>query len=364
MVFDAGGLTMEAGSPLTGVTWQGAAPPRTDYELEVEATRLAGSDFFCGLTFPVNDAHLTLVLGGWGGALTGLSSLNGQDAFENGTASYVNYETKRPYRARVRVDGERVRTYLAGKPLHDIDTGRRRPSLRVEVMASRPLGVASFDTRARISTLRLRRRQPVFSADFASPADLAQMEFSDRSAWEQGAAGKQSWLELKDASDYRPPHRSPHSLALVRNLEVEDFALTVRAQQTGREYGHRDLCLILAWRDAAHFAYVHLASQPDEHAHNLFLVDGAARRRLGEVRSKGVDWGSDLWHDIRLEKEGAGVRVFFDGALALDVVCSEPLPAGRVGLGSFDDTGRFSELRIFADAANEAGKPPAFSAGR
>jgi hypothetical protein len=160
VTIDDDGLVLGFGSPLTGVHWIGAALPTTDYELEVTAARLEGSDFFCGLTFPVNESHLTLILGGWGGSLTGLSSLNGMDAFENGTASYVNYETGRPYTARVRVEGARVRTWLGvvdGEPLHDIDTSRRVPSLRVEVLASRPLGITAYSTRARIHRLLFRR---------------------------------------------------------------------------------------------------------------------------------------------------------------------------------------------------------------
>ncbi len=346
--FNREGLLLEAGTPLTGVSWRGAELPTSDYELQVVATRLAGSDFFCGLTFPVNDSWLTLVLGGWGGSLTGLSSLNGLDASENGTASYVNYEAGRPYSARVRVDGTRLRTWLDGEPLHDIDTLRRAPSLRVEVLASRPLGLASYDTRAHISSLRLRPLVPVWSTDFNGGAAGACLEYSDSSAWKLDHDGDQAWLELAGASKYTPPFRSPHSIALVRDLVLDDFTFTVRALQTGREYGHRDLCLILAWRDPAHYAYVHLASQPDDHAHNLFLVDGAARRRLGVVGTRGVEWGTDVWHDLRLEKEGARVRVLFDGAVALEVDTGTALAPGRVGLGSFDDTGRFSAWRIYA----------------
>ena len=196
--------------------------------------------------------------------------------------------------------------------------------------------------------------QLCWMSDFASAKDIARLEFSDPDVWtwRAGSGGEPAFLELTGSSHYAPPHRSPHSLALLRDLVVGDFELEVRAQQTGREYGHRDLCLFLAWRDPSHFAYVHLASAPDEHAHNLFLVDGAARRRLGDVGEVGVAWGDGLTHDLRLEKSGARVRVFFDGEEVLDVDTGEPLPPGRVGVGSFDDTGRFARLRVRSNEAD------------
>ena len=51
--------------------------PRTDYEIRFETRRIEGFDFFCGLTFPVGEKYLTLVLGGWDGNVVGLSCLDG-----------------------------------------------------------------------------------------------------------------------------------------------------------------------------------------------------------------------------------------------------------------------------------------------
>ena len=76
---------LDFGSSMTGVTYQGKDLPRTDYEIRLEAQRIDGTDFFCGLTFPVHDAHLSLIVGGWGGSLVGLSSLDGKDASRNET---------------------------------------------------------------------------------------------------------------------------------------------------------------------------------------------------------------------------------------------------------------------------------------
>src|SRR4051812_49358944 len=72
-----GAILLPVGRPMTGITSVRRDLPTTDYELTYEAKRLTGRDFFAAATFPVGKSYLTLVNGGWGGNITGLSSLNG-----------------------------------------------------------------------------------------------------------------------------------------------------------------------------------------------------------------------------------------------------------------------------------------------
>lgn len=164
-------------------------------------------------------------------------------------------------------------------------------------------------------------------------------EFTDPAAWSVGSEE----LELHGKSDYRPPHRSPHSVALLREFEFEDFELRVRARSTSREYAHRDLVIVFAWRDPAHYAYAHLATQADQNAHHVMLVDGAPRRPVTDERTDGVAWG-DGWHDLRVVRRGESVEVFFDEERV--ITATVPPGPGRVGLGSFDDTGVFRDFTV------------------
>jgi len=152
-----GQLVFEMGTPMTGMHWTGGELPTTDYELEVTAARLMGTDFFCGLTFPVADSHATLILGGWGGSLTGLSCIDGNDASVNETTNFLSYELGREYTALVRVTPTHITTWLDGKELHTVALEGKRIELRTEVLPSRPLGFAAFLTRAGLRSLRLRR---------------------------------------------------------------------------------------------------------------------------------------------------------------------------------------------------------------
>ncbi|MCB9878221.1 MAG: DUF1080 domain-containing protein [Planctomycetes bacterium] len=152
-----GALWLDFGSPLTGVTAADpAALPGGDYELEVTAARVSGNDFFVGLTFPVGAAHLTLILGGWGGSVCGLSSLDGADAARNETRTLKAFEAGRDYTARLIVTADAVQVTLDGAPFLAADLRGRALSLRPEVELSRPLGLACFSTRSRVRALRWR----------------------------------------------------------------------------------------------------------------------------------------------------------------------------------------------------------------
>jgi Domain of Unknown Function (DUF1080) len=154
-----GALILEMGDPLTGVTWTGAVKTM-DYEIALQASRLAGSDFFCGLTFPVAESHCSLILGGWGGTTVGLSSLDGRDASENETTRELRFEDKRWYGVRLAVSRTHIRAWLDDQPIVDVATTGKRIGIRPEVELSRPLGIAAYRTRAGLRAIRLRPLSP------------------------------------------------------------------------------------------------------------------------------------------------------------------------------------------------------------
>ena len=58
-------ILLEMGDGCTGVTREGDFPGM-DYEVKLEAKKITGNDFFCGMTFPVGDSFCSLIVGGWG----------------------------------------------------------------------------------------------------------------------------------------------------------------------------------------------------------------------------------------------------------------------------------------------------------
>jgi hypothetical protein len=150
-----GTIQIGMGADLSGITWTEAFPKQS-YELALEAQRVDGSDFFCGLTFPVGDDPLSLIVGGWGGGVVGLSSIDGQDAARNDTTLFRAFETGRWYAVRVRVTPERIVCCLDEEGVIDQPLEGRKLSIRPEVTASLPLGIATYSTTARVRNIRWR----------------------------------------------------------------------------------------------------------------------------------------------------------------------------------------------------------------
>lgn len=149
-------VVVEAGGGLSGFHWTGEMP-KTNYEVALEAMKIKGSDFMCGLTFPVGDSHASLILGGWGGGVVGISSIDNQDASENETTRAMAFTTDRWYRVRVRVTPKKIEAWLDEKQIVDQEITDRRISLRAgEIFLSRPLGIATYETSAAFRAIRLR----------------------------------------------------------------------------------------------------------------------------------------------------------------------------------------------------------------
>lgn len=149
-------VVIDPGVDLSGISSTRTDWPTADYEVEFEAQRAQGSDFFVGLTFPVEKSHCSLILGGWGGGMCGLSSIDGMDASENETTSYEAFTNGQWYRIRVRVTKDRIQAWLDRKMLVDVETTDRRIDVRFEVEPSKPFGFATFQSMAKIRNARIR----------------------------------------------------------------------------------------------------------------------------------------------------------------------------------------------------------------
>jgi len=148
-------IRIERGSDLSGITWAGDVP-RQGYEVALEAQRVDGNDFFCGLTFAVGEHPCSLIVGGWGGGLVGLSSIDGEDAAHNATTLFRDFKNGRWYAIRVRVTPDRIACFIDDEQVVDQPLAGKTVSIRDEVAASQPLGVATYATTARVRNIRWR----------------------------------------------------------------------------------------------------------------------------------------------------------------------------------------------------------------
>ncbi len=147
---------------LTGVTWAGDREfPKSGYEIRFEAVRFDGNDFFAGITFPVGNSFCSWINGGWGGAVVGLSSLDGDDASENDTSTTRDFVKGRWYAFRLAVTEKRIQGWIDGVLVIDADITGRRIGLRPgENDLSTPLGFASYSTVAGLRKIEYRMLPP------------------------------------------------------------------------------------------------------------------------------------------------------------------------------------------------------------
>ena len=155
VVVEDGAIKIGMGADLSGITWSGDVPQQ-GYEMSLDAQRADGTDFFCGLTFPVGEDPCSFIVGGWGGGVVGLSSIDGEDAAHNATTSFKEFKTGRWYAIRVRVSPERIVCFIDNEQVVDQPLKDRKLSIRDEVSSSKPLGIATYATTALVKNIRWR----------------------------------------------------------------------------------------------------------------------------------------------------------------------------------------------------------------
>lgn len=156
-----GELRIGMGADLSSVNWTNGPLPKVNYEIEFDAMKVDGSDFFCGLTFPVRDSFCSLILGGWGGGVVGLSSLDGMDASENDTSRSLYFERNRWFHIRLRVLEESIQTWVDDKKIIDVVTKDRKIAMRPgDIERAVPLGFSTWQTTSALKNIKLRQVKP------------------------------------------------------------------------------------------------------------------------------------------------------------------------------------------------------------
>ena len=187
----------------------------------------------------------------------------------------------------------------------------------------------------------------VFSEDFQSGRD--KWETTDDKSWELfDEAGKKSFGLNKRISDYQPKVRSPHNIALIKDVQLSDFVLIFRVRSTKDTGNHRDCCAFFCHQDAEHFYYVHLGAKPDPASGQIMIVNNEPRRPLTDNK-KEVPW-DDTWHTVKVvrKSEDGSIQVYFDDMKNPHMTATDKSFAkGRLGIGSFDDMNTFDDVRLY-----------------
>jgi len=130
--------------------------PAINYAIYYEARRIEGNDIFGGVSFPYGDTYASLIVGGWGGATCGLSSIDGKDASSNETTTYINFEDNVWYPVYLRVTTDSIIAVINDVTVANIATDGKRIHLRSGTFVP-SLTFSTFRTGGQIRNLRMKR---------------------------------------------------------------------------------------------------------------------------------------------------------------------------------------------------------------
>lgn len=200
--------------------------------------------------------------------------------------------------------------------------------------------------------------QLAYSETFKNEEVLKSFTFTDPAVWTFSPEGKGSGsLACTARASYVPKVRSPFAIALISEKQFGSFVLEANLQQTGREYGHQDMCIFFGFQNPSQFYYVHISRAMDDHANNFFIVNNEPRTKISLKTNEGQDWKNGSWHNVRLERDlkSGSMRLFFDD-MTQPVMEANDLTfgSGGIGFGTFDDEGKIDNVKIWADTWGDA----------
>jgi hypothetical protein len=153
-------------------------------------------------------------------------------------------------------------------------------------------------------------------------------------------------LRLLTSSE--PPPEQPRRPTHYVLAETAYRKVTMKAEV---KRGGRSLILVYAWQDASHYNYIHISSDMaiKQNVHNgVFHVFGGERVRISSLDGP-ASLPTQDWTPVKLEFDGDTGRCYVEvngqhnpSLAAVDL----SLRQGRVGIGSFDETGDVRNVRI------------------
>ena len=187
----------------------------------------------------------------------------------------------------------------------------------------------------------------VFQEDFEKGAE--RWEPQDPEQWQIKKTEKgQVYSQHKKQSKFKPPHRAPTNVSILKDVTVGEMEFTGRVRSTHSDYGHRDAVVFFGYQDPAHFYYVHLGKQADDHANQIFIVNGADRKKISITSTSGTNW-DDNWHTVKIIRKPSDgtIEIYFDDMQKPVMTANDKTFAwGRIGVGTFDDTADWDDILL------------------
>ena len=155
-------------------------------------------------------------------------------------------------------------------------------------------------------------------------------------------------LHLLTARPKPDSPRKPIQYALAETEPLTKFTLECEVR---RIMPKGSLIIVYAWQDESHFNYLHLSddSGAQQPVHNgVFHVYGGDRVRISSDRGPGT-LTTGGWHKVRMTYDASTgmLEAWVDGKTSPSLKAADlSLGAGRIGLGSFFNTGSFRNFKL------------------
>ncbi len=188
----------------------------------------------------------------------------------------------------------------------------------------------------------------ILAEEFDEPSPDRWMP-TDPAAWKFTKDGDRSVYAMVARSDYKPKYRSPEGISVLKDLYVSDFVLDVWLCSTAKDYAHRDMCVFFGHQGPTRFYYVHFGLKSDEVSNTIHIVNDKPRAPIAETRTEGTPW-TEGYHQVRVVRkvESGTIEAYFDDMTTPAMTAHDTtLQWGRIGVGSFDDTGNVDRIVLW-----------------
>jgi len=186
----------------------------------------------------------------------------------------------------------------------------------------------------------------VIREDFEQSA--ARWQPTDAAAWKILETPEGKVYSLFQQSKFKPPHRSPVNIAILKDVIVGDFVFETKVQSTVKDYDHRSMVMVFGYQDPAHYYYVHFGKKADDHANQIFIVNDAPRLKISTKSTPGTPWDVS-WHDVKIVRNVSDgkIDIYFDDMQSPVMTATDKTFAwGQIGIGAFDDLGNYDNLTL------------------
>ena len=147
--------------------------------------------------------------------------------------------------------------------------------------------------------------------------------------------------------------RAPTSRSIFKPYDVKSFKLKTKVQcMTDTSNKHRDICLFFGYQDSLHYYYTHFSGASDDFHNIIALVNNSDRMKINmEAPGTSIAHLTDYkWHNVKIirDVDSGSIEAYIDDIQnpALTAI-DKTLGHGRIGLGSFDDTGNFAHAELW-----------------